>query len=448
MKKTSQRSLLFRQNVNRTEEEWVHFLDGYRKALIEFDMKKFGDDWHTAEDIVEEIFVDIVREPRITALRPQDSFRHVLINMCMQKHKSFTKPWRRRLAERLSVALCLTMRTQDDARREIAAGAQRRALSYDADAGRRKARNRGGVPRPRSCGLGRRYPRRWQGVYRLLPRGPATVAEASRVRGGCHGQGGREESADRRVNLWPLVSQGRRACCLPGEGHNETTRILGGRGGMDIGDVINGWRIVEDAGAGRSGHVFIVCREVDPDRLFALKMQQTDRPDVAPDANAREAALLRTGMKKSPRVMPALVEVGEWRGVPSSRRSRRSRSCTCGSSTATSPRATSGARAAGSRLSTSMPRCPMRRRRVAGGASAPTPTSRPRLRARVGSPSNRTCTRLRWCLWSIVRRDNATALTQSCANVCALRQPTDQGLRLTWLRDYELVNLPIIDSVQ
>ena len=27
MKKTSQRSLLFRQNVNRTEAEWVHFLD-------------------------------------------------------------------------------------------------------------------------------------------------------------------------------------------------------------------------------------------------------------------------------------------------------------------------------------------------------------------------------------------------------------------------------------
>ena len=78
MKQTSQRSLLFRQNVNRTEAEWVHFLDGYRKALIEFDMKKFGDDWHTAEDIVEEIFLNIVREPRITALRPQDSFRHVL----------------------------------------------------------------------------------------------------------------------------------------------------------------------------------------------------------------------------------------------------------------------------------------------------------------------------------------------------------------------------------
>ena len=32
MKQTSQRSLLFRQNVNRTEEEWVHFPNGYRKA--------------------------------------------------------------------------------------------------------------------------------------------------------------------------------------------------------------------------------------------------------------------------------------------------------------------------------------------------------------------------------------------------------------------------------
>ena len=30
MKQTSQRSLLFRQNVNRTEAEWVHFLDRRR----------------------------------------------------------------------------------------------------------------------------------------------------------------------------------------------------------------------------------------------------------------------------------------------------------------------------------------------------------------------------------------------------------------------------------
>ena len=148
MKQTSQRSLLFRQNVNRTEAEWVHFLDGYRKALIEFDMKKFGDDWHTAEDIVEEIFLNIVREPRITALRPQDSFRHVLINMCMQKHKSFTKPWRRRLAERLSVALCLTMRTQDDARREIAAGFLDLVLADLADATRDALGQETVSPRP------------------------------------------------------------------------------------------------------------------------------------------------------------------------------------------------------------------------------------------------------------------------------------------------------------
>ena len=44
VKQTSQRSLLFRQNVNRTEAEWVHFLDGYRQALIEFDMKRTGVD--------------------------------------------------------------------------------------------------------------------------------------------------------------------------------------------------------------------------------------------------------------------------------------------------------------------------------------------------------------------------------------------------------------------
>ena len=85
---------------------------------------------------------------------------------------------------------------------------------------------------------------------------------------------------------------------------------------MEAGDVICGWRIVEDAGAGRSGHVFTVCREGDPGRLFALKMQRADGRGAEPGANAREAALLRAGMKKSPRVMPKLVEVGEWRGVP------------------------------------------------------------------------------------------------------------------------------------
>ena len=57
MKQTSQRSLLFRQNVNRTEEEWVHFLDGYRKALIEFDMKKFGDDWQVFRGVCPSSFL-------------------------------------------------------------------------------------------------------------------------------------------------------------------------------------------------------------------------------------------------------------------------------------------------------------------------------------------------------------------------------------------------------
>ena len=49
VKQTSQRSLLFRQNVNRTEAEWVHFLDGYRKALIEFDHFMIGDIRHIHE---------------------------------------------------------------------------------------------------------------------------------------------------------------------------------------------------------------------------------------------------------------------------------------------------------------------------------------------------------------------------------------------------------------
>ena len=43
MKKTSQRSLLFRQNVGRTEEEWAHFLDGYRQALsLRLDLGRGG----------------------------------------------------------------------------------------------------------------------------------------------------------------------------------------------------------------------------------------------------------------------------------------------------------------------------------------------------------------------------------------------------------------------
>ena len=33
--KTTQRTILFRQNVNRDNEEWAHFLEGYREWLME-----------------------------------------------------------------------------------------------------------------------------------------------------------------------------------------------------------------------------------------------------------------------------------------------------------------------------------------------------------------------------------------------------------------------------
>ena len=36
--KTSQRTILFRQNIDRDNEEWAHFLEGYRKWLMDWDM--------------------------------------------------------------------------------------------------------------------------------------------------------------------------------------------------------------------------------------------------------------------------------------------------------------------------------------------------------------------------------------------------------------------------
>ena len=33
--KTSQRTILFRRNINRDNEEWAHFLEGYRKWLMD-----------------------------------------------------------------------------------------------------------------------------------------------------------------------------------------------------------------------------------------------------------------------------------------------------------------------------------------------------------------------------------------------------------------------------
>ena len=120
--KTSQRTILFRQNINRDNGEWAHFLEGYRKWLMDWDMLEYGDDWHTAEDIVSEIFLGIILEPLITNLRPDDSFRHTLIVLCKHAHREFTKPWRKGLVEKLCAALRLSRRTRSDAVIDAALG--------------------------------------------------------------------------------------------------------------------------------------------------------------------------------------------------------------------------------------------------------------------------------------------------------------------------------------
>ena len=120
--KTSQRTILFRQNIDRDNEAWAHFLEGYRKWLMDWDMLEYGDDWHTAEDIVSEIFLGIILEPLITNLRPDDSFRHTLIVLCKHAHREFTKPWRKGLVEKLCAALRLSRRTRSDAVIDAALG--------------------------------------------------------------------------------------------------------------------------------------------------------------------------------------------------------------------------------------------------------------------------------------------------------------------------------------
>ena len=110
--KTSQRTILFRRNVNRDNEEWAHFLEGYREWLMDWDMTTYGDDWHTAEDIVSEIYLTIIQEPLIINLRPNDTFRHTLITLCKHAHRDVTKPWRKGLMERLYEALRLTLRSR------------------------------------------------------------------------------------------------------------------------------------------------------------------------------------------------------------------------------------------------------------------------------------------------------------------------------------------------
>ena len=122
MRTTTKRTVLFRQNVNRTNAEWARFLENYRDDLIALDQHLFGDDWHTAEDVVYEIFLEIIRNPHITNLRPQDTFRHTLIVLLKQKHRSVTKPWRKALMQKMATWLHLMRPERDDPRYEAALG--------------------------------------------------------------------------------------------------------------------------------------------------------------------------------------------------------------------------------------------------------------------------------------------------------------------------------------
>lgn len=101
-KETTNRTILFRQNINRSNEAWAKFLKDYKDALIAWDMKEFGDDIHTAEDIVMDIYLSIIVDPVITNLVPDQSFRSTLIHLCKQKHTSVTKPWRNGLRRKLA----------------------------------------------------------------------------------------------------------------------------------------------------------------------------------------------------------------------------------------------------------------------------------------------------------------------------------------------------------
>ena len=85
---------------------------------------------------------------------------------------------------------------------------------------------------------------------------------------------------------------------------------------MKEGMSINDWKVVEEAGEGRVGRTFVVCRDEAPERLFVLKLWRNDQPGIGKDVNRKEAAILRLGMKKTPGRLPSLVEEGEWHGLP------------------------------------------------------------------------------------------------------------------------------------
>lgn len=79
-------------------------------------------------------------------------------------------------------------------------------------------------------------------------------------------------------------------------------------------EVIGAWRILGEPETGRTGRVFVVCRENDPSRQYVLKLLRDDQPGLPRDVNEKEAERLRT--TKAPQRMPKLIETGVWHGLP------------------------------------------------------------------------------------------------------------------------------------
>ena len=81
-----------------------------------------------------------------------------------------------------------------------------------------------------------------------------------------------------------------------------------------VGSLINGWRVTEDDLQGRAGWVFIVCRDSDPEHLFALKMWRGDLANPLQDTIFNESNRIRTA--NLPDILPSVIESGEWNGRP------------------------------------------------------------------------------------------------------------------------------------
>ena len=122
MRETTAKTLLFRQNINRTNAEWARFLENYRTDLIEWLQTEYHVDWHTAEDIVSELYLEIIQNSHILNLRPDDSFRHTLICLCKQKYTRVVRPWRRKLTDKICETIRLFRLKKNTPVEELALG--------------------------------------------------------------------------------------------------------------------------------------------------------------------------------------------------------------------------------------------------------------------------------------------------------------------------------------